>query len=82
MVAAVFSLRVLARMSQYRKQVLKCWKFNHFRSGEGLTFFNKNSRANFSGEKKYKEAFRFVLKYAKKLEVKSISSSNLKVSSI
>ena len=31
------------------------------RSGEGLTFFNKNNRANFSGElKKENEAFRSV----------------------
>ena len=67
MVAAVFSLRVLARMSQCRKQVLKCSKFNHLRSGEGLTFFNKHSRANVSGEKKYKAAFRVFLEYAKKL---------------
>ena len=28
------------------------------RSGEGLTSFNKNNRANFSGEKKGNEAFR------------------------
>ena len=81
MVAAVFSLRVLARMSQCRKQVLKCQKFNHLPSGEGLTSFNKNSRANFSGEKKYNKAVRF-FKYAKKLKVKSISSSNLKAFSI
>ena len=31
------------------------------REGEGLTFFNKNNRANFSGElKKENEAFRSV----------------------
>jgi len=30
-------------------------------SGEGLTSFNKDNSTNFSGEKKYSEAFRGVL---------------------
>ena len=56
------------------------------RSGEGLTSFDKAISANFSGEKKYIEAFRGVyflrIQYVKTLRQilssKSILSSNLK----
>ena len=54
-------------------------------SGEGLTFFNKDNSANFSGEKKSNEAFRVFIfragKYANKT-LSKISSSNTKVSNL
>ena len=57
------------------------------RSGEGLTSFNKNNHAIFSGEEKYnEEAFPgvFFLVCAKKITLKLdlSSSSNLEVSDI
>ena len=50
-IAVVILLRVLARMSYWRKQVIKCKKFYRYRIGRGLKPFNKNKSANFSGEK-------------------------------
>ena len=41
--------RVFARMSWWRKQVITCWKFHHFAIWRGLTSFNRDNSANFSG---------------------------------
>ena len=69
MVAVVTLPRVLARMSKWRKQVIKCEKFYHFAMGTGcnlplkvtvLTFLVKNCKMKLSGESIIKE-------YAKKL---------------
>ena len=46
MIASVIILRVLARMSYWRKLVIKCSKFNHFAIKLGLTSFNNNNRAS------------------------------------
>ena len=51
MVAVVTRLLVLARMSKWRKQVIKCEKFYHFAMGVGVTSFTKGNNANFSSEK-------------------------------
>ena len=56
MVAVVTLLRVLARMSNWRKQVIKREKFYHdkmiiLRWGDDVTSFTKDNSANFSSEK-------------------------------
>ena len=49
--AVVILLRVLARMSQWQEQVIKCKKFYLFAVGRGLNLsFNINNRTNFFGE--------------------------------
>ena len=68
-VAVVTLRRVLARMSKWGKQVIKCEKFYHFAMGTGcnlpfkvtvLTFLVKNCKMKLSGESIIKE-------YARKL---------------
>ena len=51
--------------------------FTFKRSGAGLTSSNEDNSANFSGEKKYNEAFRVSIfgQSAKKLEIKSRTRS-------
>ena len=51
MVAVVTMRRVLARMSKWREQVIKCEKFYHFAMGRGETSFTKGNSDNFSSEK-------------------------------
>ena len=70
-VAVVILKGVLARMSKWRKQVIKCYKFSILQSGEVLTSFNNDNIANFSGEKWYKEEFRGV--YFLKIREKTLS---------
>ena len=68
----VFLLRALARMSSWRKQAIEVGSFIILRSGEGLTPYNKNNRANFSGEKTEIKlsGVSIFLEYAKKLKTK------------
>ena len=54
--AVIILLRVLAKMSQWRKQVIKCQNFYHLAIWSGL-----NLRINLYGEKEHNEAFRSVL---------------------
>ena len=47
MIADVILLRVLARMSWRQEQeVIKCEKYYHFATGEGLTSFSINNCTN------------------------------------
>ena len=57
-VAVVILLRVVARMSWWRKQEIK--HFIILRSEGGVTFFTKDNSANFSSEKWQNKAFRGV----------------------
>ena len=50
MIAVVILLQVIAVVAETSYQTLEI--FLIFRSGEGLTSFNKDNRANLSGEKK------------------------------
>ena len=52
MIAVVILLQVIAVLAETSYQTLEI--FLSFRSGEGLTSFNKDNRANLSGEKKRK----------------------------
>ena len=58
MIAAVIVLRVLARMSPggSGNKLSNSISVTILRSGEGLTSFEKNNGANFTGGKNYKEA--------------------------
>ena len=58
MIDAVIVLRVLARMSpgSSGNKLSNAINVTILRSGEGLTSFEKNNGANFSGRKKYNEA--------------------------
>ena len=60
MIAVVILLQVIAVVAETSYETLEI--FLIFRSGEGLTSFNKDNRANLSGEKKKKDngAFRGV----------------------
>ena len=53
-VAVITPLRVLARMSKWGKQVVKCKKFYHFAFREDVTSFTKGNSADLSGEKMVK----------------------------
>ena len=72
-IAVVILLHVLARMSQWREQAIKCKTFYDF---EGLTSFSINNRANFVGERKYNEASIF-FRTRVKIKVKSRTRSRL-----
>ena len=48
-IVVVILLRVLARMSCQRTQVIKCYRSNYF-AAESLTSFNKENIANLFGE--------------------------------
>ena len=61
MVAVIILLRNLTRIfysGGNRLSIVRCLII--LRSGVGLTYFDKNNCTNFSGGKKYKEAFRGV----------------------
>ena len=62
-----FSENVVVAKTSYRNV-----RSYHLRSGEGLTSFNKNNRANFSGEKSEMKlsGVSIFLAYAKKLKIK------------
>ena len=53
MIAVVILLQVIAVLAETSYQTLEI--FLIFRSGEGLTSFNKDNRANLSGEKKERQ---------------------------
>ena len=71
-IALVNVLRVLAKMAQWRTQVIKCWwTFYHFAIGRGSTLLKKKiTCVNSFGDKECNEAIRdvfiFFLEYAKK----------------
>ena len=71
MVAVVILLRKLRSGGSRLSNVAR---FLILHSGKGLTYFNKNNCANFSGEKKYDEIFRD--KNAKKKKLGSIQPSS------
>ena len=54
MVAVITPLRVLARISKWGKQVIKCKSFIILRSVEDVTSFTKGNSADLSGEKMVK----------------------------
>ena len=60
MIAIVILLSFLKRLSLWRKQVINVKSVITLQLGEGLTWFNKNNRANFSDEEKYDGTFRDV----------------------
>ena len=60
MIAIVILLSFLKRLSLWRKQVINVKSVITLQLGEGLTWFNKNNRANFSDEEKYDGTFRGV----------------------
>ena len=49
-IAVVILLRVIARMSWWREQVIKCKKFYHFAIGKGLNLlhYESESASNYS----------------------------------
>ena len=58
MVAVIILQQVLARMSKWREQDIKCKKpshFGHFAIGRGLNLLSINNRTNFFGGKKKKK---------------------------
>ena len=59
-IAVVILLRVWRECRSGRNKVSNARSFMILRSGEGSTSFTNHNRANFSGEKKYYEAFRDV----------------------
>ena len=81
MIAVFILLLVLARMSQWRKQVIKCQKFYLiYLSGEGLTSFYRSRRTNFCAEKKKVQwtfpGSLFIENTRKKLNVKFLRKSS------
>ena len=73
MIAVVILLQVIAVVAETSYQTLEI--FLIFRSGEGLTSFNKDNRANLSGEEEKRKTMEhsgasIFGEYAKNLKVK------------
>ena len=84
-VVLVLESKERSLMSQWRKQVIECKKFYHFRDslaiGRGLTSFNGNKRADFCGEiKSTMKLSRSLFLENRRENLKLMLSQNLKLS--